>query len=85
MDQKKTGMTPAVEDGYTAGKLEGLIELKCVLVKFVDGRGQEGVKIGFVLPGKDGDVYFLDTRNTSMRPAQTWLKKAIQKRLGHTE
>lgn len=77
---KKTGATPIVEDGIGGGELHGVVEVKQVLAKFRDGHGREMVRLAIVVPG--GEVYFLDDRAMNTKPAQSWLKNAILKKMG---
>jgi hypothetical protein len=77
---KKTGMTPEAEEGIGGGEVQGVTELKTVIVKLRDGHGQEMVKIGLVVP--EGDLYWLDERATNLRPAQAWVRRQVKRLLG---
>lgn len=76
---KKTGTTPEVIEGTNAGEINGVIELKTVLVKLRDGHGKEMVKMAIVIPG--GEVYFIKDSAIDLQ-AQTWVKKGILAKLG---
>jgi len=75
---KITGKTP-MEEGATGGaEVLGVVEIKPIMVKIRDGHGVEMVKLGFQVPGND--VYFIDEKSIS-KPAQTWVKNGIAKKL----
>jgi len=78
---KKTGTTPTIEENTGGAEILGVLELKPIMVKMRDGHGAEMVKMGFLVPG--GEVYFLEEKGIS-RPAQTWVKTGIQKKLATT-
>ena len=67
---KKTGTTPTIEENTGGAEILGVLELKPIMVK-----------MGFLVPG--GEVYFLEEKGIS-RPAQTWVKTGIQKKLATT-
>lgn len=73
--QKKTGATPIVEEVLSGGKVQGVVEVKTLLVKYRDGHGEESTKLAVVIPG--GEVYFFGREALDLRPAQNWLKAAI--------
>lgn len=62
-----------------AGKVEGVLEIKTVLVKYQDGHGKAATNLAFVIPG--GEVYFLGREAVNLKPAQKWVKDAIAKAL----
>lgn len=72
---KKTGATPIVEGDLSGGKVHGVVPVKTVLVKYKDGHGQEAVKLAVIIPG--GEVYFFGRDALDLRPAQGWLKAAV--------
>lgn len=77
---KKTGATPLVDEGQLGGgKVLGVIDVRTVLVKFRDGHGQESVRLAAIIPG--GEVYFFDNKALDLRPAQGWLKSAINEHI----
>ncbi len=77
---KKTGSTPLVEgDQLGGGKVLGVLDVKTVLVKYKDGHGQQDVKLAVVIPG--GEIYFFGRDALDLRPAQGWLKTAVQNEL----
>lgn len=77
---KKTGATPLVEEGQLGGgKVLGVVEVKTVLVQYVDGHGEKGVKLAAVIPG--GEIYFFGRDAVDTRPAQGWMKAAILEKL----
>jgi hypothetical protein len=76
---KKTGATPIIEENVGGAEVIGVVELRAIMVKLRDGNGVEMVKMGFQVPG--GEVYFLDEKIIS-KPAQTWVKNGIVKKLG---
>ncbi len=53
----------------------GVLPVKTVLVDYTDGHGQKAIKLAVVIPG--GEVYFFGRDALDLRPAQSWLKKAI--------
>lgn len=73
--QKKTGATPLVEGDLSGGKVKGVVEVKTLLVNYIDGHGLESTKLAVVIPG--GEVYFFGREALDLRPAQTWLKASI--------
>ncbi len=77
--QKKTGATPLVEGDLGGGKVLGVVDVKPVLVNYVDGHGEKGVKLAVVIPG--GEIYFFSRDSVDARPAQTWMKAAILERI----
>lgn len=77
---KKTGTTPTVPtEDLSGGKVLGVLEVTTVLVKYTDGYGRSTVRLAVAIPG--GEVYFFSNDSLDMRPAQQWLKKAVQARL----
>lgn len=73
---KKTGATPLVEaDGLGGGEVQGVLEVKTLLVKYKDGHGKEEVRLAALIPG--GEMYFFDGKALDLRPAQKWLKAGV--------
>lgn len=77
---KKTGSTPVVEEGLGGGKVMGVLKVEMLLVKYIDGHGEEATKLGIRIPG--GDLYFLTRDAVDTRPAQTWLRAAVDTVMG---
>lgn len=77
---KKTGATPLVEEGIGGGEVQGVVEVRTVLVKYRDGHGTDAIRLAVVIPG--GAVHFLDKDAIDIRPVQTWLKNGILAKLG---
>ena len=76
---KKTGATPLIEEGIGGGDVVGVLPVKTVLVKYRDGHGIEETKLAVIIPG--GEVYFFGRNTLDLRPAQKWLKDAIQEKI----
>lgn len=75
----KTGATPIIEEGLGGGEVLGVMEVKTVLVRFRDGHGREETKLAVIIPG--GETYFFGRGSVDDRPAQTWLKEGINRKL----
>ena len=80
---KKTTSVQIEEESLAGGEVLGVLEITPVLVNYRDGHGQTETKIALVIPG--GEVYFLTKDGVDHRPAQTWVKKAISKKLSSKE
>ena len=78
-DSKKTGATPAVEEGIGGGEVLGVAETKIVIVRLRDGHGQEMIKLAVVSP--DGATNFFEDKVLG-KPVQAWVKKGILRFLG---
>jgi hypothetical protein len=75
---KKTGTTPAVDEGIGGGEVLGVVEVKTYLVKYKDGHGEVSTKLAMVIP--DGETYFFSKGSVDIRPAQRWLREGISKK-----
>lgn len=79
---KKTGATPLPEgDALGKGKVLGVLPVDTALIKFKDGRdGKEQVRLAVVIPG--GEVYFFSDKALDLRPAQSWMKDEVRRKIG---
>lgn len=81
METETKKMAPVVVEGLNGGEVQGVVEVKTVLVKYRDGHGQEATRLAVIIPG--GEMYFLSD-NVASKQAQSWLKTAVLRRLGLT-
>lgn len=57
----------------------GVLPVNTYLVRYRDGHGQEAIKLAVMVPG--GDMYFFARDAVDSRPAQTWLKDGVAKKV----
>lgn len=62
------------------GKVQGVVEVTTVLVKYTDGHGKSEVRLAAIIPG--GEIYFFTNNAIDTRPVQQWMKKAILSKIG---